>query len=657
MGNVCCQEGVLDLEGEVELSHFTLLRSVGKGAFGKVRIVQHKGTKQLYALKYINKLKCIHMKTVENIISERRLLEQINHNLIVNMRYAFQDDENLFMVLDLMLGGDLRFHLDRLGSMPEEHVKFFAAEISLSLNYLHSLNIIHRDLKPDNILLNEQGHAHLTDFNIAAIVNNSRPLTSVAGSFAYIAPEILLKKGYSSSVDWWSMGVVIYELLFGKRPFRGKTNEALRHAILYDDLQFPENNQISSHAKDFIRSLLSRDITSRIGVGQQGFQRLKMHPWFHTIPWDKLETKEFMPPFTPDSKRANFDPTHELEEILLEDHPLKVKKRSHNKCSRPGASNATSFKSQVVTEPDQNPERQMMEDKFLIYDFTKPFENKRVLLDHNCQQAKKMKTAVETKQELFPNHPFEDSTIIKTISDGPQSIQISKTKDDRCYSSTTSIKGEDEYVLNSNRISSLPQPLPALLLLLRHNTNFQKLDDQQHIQLIDRVYSSFKNYNHKLIKHDYKYTQNDSTLFISGDNCRLEFPLKMNHESLLTDSNALLELKHETNARQHYSYSASVISTTSSNTLNELSRTSIMHNTTTTNINTTTATNTTTTTTNTNTTTTNTTTNNSNTTLTSCPVRISSIPRISEFDPPPLSTNLPPLPPVSSDLLPITTLA
>lgn len=121
-----------------------LLRSVGKGAFGKVRVVQHKGTKKLFALKYINKDKCIQMKAMENIISERKLLERIDHNLIVNLRYAFQDDDNLFMVLDLMLGGDLRFHLDRLGTLPEKYVQFYAAEIALSLNYLHSKSIVHR---------------------------------------------------------------------------------------------------------------------------------------------------------------------------------------------------------------------------------------------------------------------------------------------------------------------------------------------------------------------------------------------------------------------------------------------------------------------------------------------------------------------------------
>ncbi|KNE69859.1 AGC/YANK protein kinase [Allomyces macrogynus ATCC 38327] len=178
------------LQLAVDLNHFELLRSVGKGAFGKVRVVQHKRDKTLYALKYINKEKCIKMRAVENIIQERRLLEEIHFPLIVNLRFAFQDDENLFMVLDLMLGGDLRFHLDRQGCLNETAVQFYVAEIALALNYLHERKIVHRDLKPDNVLLCERGHAHLTDFNIAVHYNDRKPLTAIAGSMAYMAPEV-----------------------------------------------------------------------------------------------------------------------------------------------------------------------------------------------------------------------------------------------------------------------------------------------------------------------------------------------------------------------------------------------------------------------------------------------------------------------------------
>lgn len=132
------------LKLDVDLSHFNLLRAIGKGSFGKVRIVQHKGTKQIYALKYINKNKCIKMHAVQNILSERKLLEHIEHPNIVNLRYAFQDEENMFMVLDVMLGGDLRFHLDRLGCFRENQVRFMVAELALAIHYLHTHHIIHR---------------------------------------------------------------------------------------------------------------------------------------------------------------------------------------------------------------------------------------------------------------------------------------------------------------------------------------------------------------------------------------------------------------------------------------------------------------------------------------------------------------------------------
>ncbi|KAG1147314.1 hypothetical protein G6F37_011668 [Rhizopus arrhizus] len=293
------------------------------------------------------------------------------------MRYAFQDDENLFMILDLMLGGDLRFHLDRLGVMPEEYVRFYAAEIALGLNYLHSLNIIHRDLKPDNILLDERGHAHLTDFNIATTILGSKPLTSVAGSFAYIAPEILLKRGYLTSVDWWSMGVVCYELLFGKRPFRGKSNDALQQSILHDKLAFPSQHKVSAQAIDFIKSLLTRDVNARIGVGKQGFSRLTSHPWFTGLDWEKLSLKEIDPPFIPDNKKANFDPTHELEEILLEDNPLKVRKKNTKRGVGTTYSENTGHGISGIDQTEQNPEQQMMEDKFLTYDYSRPEDNER----------------------------------------------------------------------------------------------------------------------------------------------------------------------------------------------------------------------------------------------------------------------------------------
>ncbi|KAG8998168.1 hypothetical protein FRB94_010422 [Tulasnella sp. JGI-2019a] len=356
MGAVCCRPEPVDFEGEVNLFHFVLLRSVGKGAFGKVRVVQHKQTKDLYALKYINKAKCVKMRAVANIIQERRLLEEIDHPFVVNLRYAFQDDENCFFVLDLMLGGDLRFHLERLGSLSEDAVRFYTAQIASALSFLHDKRIIHRDLKPDNILLDEKGNAHITDLNIAVHYSERRMLTGVAGSMAYMAPEVLTKKGYTYTIDWWSLGVCAYELVFGRRPFRGKTNSDLTHSITRDPLRFPEDAETKCSREGILAlsALLERDPSRRLGCKPrgEGFEELKKNPWFKSIMWETLDDKEAISPFIPDSKKANFDATHELEELLLEDNPLKARKRNQNQ------------------DPNSlSAEQRQMEEQFTPYDF------------------------------------------------------------------------------------------------------------------------------------------------------------------------------------------------------------------------------------------------------------------------------------------------
>lgn len=392
MGGVCCRPQPIDFDGEANLFHFVLLRCVGKGAFGKVRVVQHKQTKNLYALKYINKTKCVKMKAVPNVIQERRLLEEIDHPYIVNLRYAFQDDENCFFVLDLMLGGDLRFHLERLGAMPEETVRFYVAQISSALAYLHDMGIMHRDLKPDNILLDEKGNAHLTDFNIAVHFSDRR-LTGVAGSMAYMAPEILAKRGYTCHIDWWSLGVCAYELIFGKRPFRGRTNSDLTYSISKDPLKWPEDaeKKCSRPGLQVLRGLLERDTSKRVGCkpNGEGFQELMRHPWFKSIDWDTLETKEQTPPFIPDQKKANFDASHELEELLLEDNPLKAKARKAN-------------------QDNLSAEMRQMEEQFTTYDFKKM--QRRSYYPHNQQLVSQ---ATATSSGLASSRPATPATDLR----------------------------------------------------------------------------------------------------------------------------------------------------------------------------------------------------------------------------------------------------
>jgi serine/threonine kinase 32 len=392
MGAVCCRPQPVDFDGDINLFHFVLLRCVGKGAFGKVRVVQHKQTRELYALKYINKVKCVKMKAVANVIQERRLLEEVDHAFIVNLRYAFQDDENCFFVLDLMLGGDLRFHLERLGSLPEDTVRFYVAEIASALGFLHQHRIMHRDLKPDNILLDERGHAHLTDFNIAVHFSERRLLTGVAGSMAYMAPEILAKRGYTYTIDWWSLGVCAYELIFGRRPFRGKTNNELTHSISKDPLKFPEDceSKCTLQGMQALKALLDRDPSKRLACKsrEEGFEELQSHPWFESMDWSTLETKEQIPPFIPDPKKANFDASHELEELLLEDNPLKAKQRK-------------------VNQDTLSAEMKQMEEQFTPYDFKKM--HRRSYYPHN-QQIVSTVTATDSTGALVASRPVTPGT-------------------------------------------------------------------------------------------------------------------------------------------------------------------------------------------------------------------------------------------------------
>ncbi|THV07983.1 kinase-like protein [Dendrothele bispora CBS 962.96] len=358
MGAICCcfSEPV-DFDSEVNLYHFDLHRAVGKGAFGKVRVVEHKRTKKLYALKYINKAQCIKQKAVANVIQERRLLEEIDHNFVVNLRYAFQDDENCFFVLDLMLGGDLRFHLERRGHIPESIVKFWVAELSSGLAYLHKQRIVHRDLKPDNILLDAEGHAHLTDFNVAIHFSERRLHTSVAGSMAYMAPQVLSRKGYSYEIDYWSLGITAYELLFHRRPFDGRDAHRMTQSILKDPLKFPSDSRdkLSNEGVSALKQFMKRDPTKRLGCrpGGRGMEDIRRHPWFSSLDWEKLENKELVPPFVPDMKQANFDVSHELDEFLMVEKPLTHTKRKAN------------------VDPEKlKPELRELEEQFTIYDFS-----------------------------------------------------------------------------------------------------------------------------------------------------------------------------------------------------------------------------------------------------------------------------------------------
>ncbi|ORZ29274.1 kinase-like domain-containing protein [Catenaria anguillulae PL171] len=317
----------IDPLAPVDLRHFHLGRVIGKGAFGKVRVVERRTDKKIYALKYMEKEHIIKQRAYRNIVRERQLLERVFHPFIVNLCYAFQDDQYLFMISDLMLGGDLRFHLTRNDHLSEPVVAFYAAEVASALIYLHSRNVIHRDVKPDNLLLDLAGHVHVTDFNCACILEDGKAIISETGTQGYMAPEVYTDLGYRESVDWWSLGVTLYELLHGERPFAANSIEELAHAVKNDPIQW--RCECSPEMLNFVLSLMDRNVGRRLGCGPRGAHDVKDHMLMvrHGLDWTKVVDKEIKPPFVPDTTGFNFDARYELEELLLEDQPLAPRSR------------------------------------------------------------------------------------------------------------------------------------------------------------------------------------------------------------------------------------------------------------------------------------------------------------------------------------------
>ncbi|KAK0617155.1 kinase-like domain-containing protein [Immersiella caudata] len=322
MGN--SQGKPVEFDGEVNLNHFRLLRVVGRGAFGKVRIVERKDTGLSFALKYIRKDEVVRSESVRNIIRERRMLEHVNHPFICNLRYSFQDIEYMYLVVDLMSGGDLRFHISRK-TFTEEAVRFWIAELGCALRYVHRQGIIHRDVKPDNVLLDADGHVHLTDFNVASDIIPGKVLTSKSGTLAYLAPEVYAGNGYDVRADWWSLGVLFYECIYNKRPFEGNSESSLSTVIQAAKPKFPVTNPPVSYLCLYaIKDALELDPNKRLGSTWESFTK---HEFFAVIDFEALERKEIEPVFIPSSEKTNFDATYDLEELLLEEAPLEARAR------------------------------------------------------------------------------------------------------------------------------------------------------------------------------------------------------------------------------------------------------------------------------------------------------------------------------------------
>ncbi|XP_064206816.1 ribosomal protein S6 kinase alpha-3 isoform X3 [Anguilla rostrata] len=298
---------------KAEQEQFDIRKVLGQGSFGKVFLVKKKtgpDAGQLYAMKVLKKA-TLKVRDRVRTKMERDILVEVNHPFIVKLHYAFQTEGKLYLILDFLRGGDLFTRLSKEVMFTEEDVKFYLAELALALDHLHSLGIIYRDLKPENILLDEQGHIKLTDFGLSKeAIDHENKAYSFCGTVEYMAPEVVNRRGHTHSADWWSYGVLMFEMLTGTLPFQGKDRKETMTMILKAKLGMPQF--LSGEAQSLLRNLFKRNPGNRLGAGPDGVEEIKRHPFYSTIDWNKLYRRELSPPFKPASGRPDdtfyFDP-------------------------------------------------------------------------------------------------------------------------------------------------------------------------------------------------------------------------------------------------------------------------------------------------------------------------------------------------------------
>lgn len=297
----------------ITMDDFDIISVIGRGLYGKVSLCRKKDTKEIYAIKAVRKKRLVMSDKVHTIFTERNVLVNSRHPFIVNLCFAFQTDSKVYLGLEYAPGGELFFQLQQRAALPLEEVKFYIAEVALALNYLHNKGIIYRDLKPENVLLDNDGHVKLTDFGLSKILEAGNTATTFCGTCEYLAPEIIAKMPYSFAVDWWALGILTFELLYGRTPFTGENNAKLFHEIRFSRPSWPRT--ASMETIDFIAMLIEKDPAKRAT-----FEQIKSHPWYDGWNFEDILMKRVRPKHVPvqgsTQEPINFDVTFTMEDPM-----------------------------------------------------------------------------------------------------------------------------------------------------------------------------------------------------------------------------------------------------------------------------------------------------------------------------------------------------
>ena len=322
---------------DVKLEDFKVLKVIGRGSFGKVCLVEYIPTHETYAMKSLKKDLLIEQEQIENTLLEKEILQTIDYPLLCGLIFCFQTEERIYFVMPFLSGGELFQHLRKFRTFDEEKVRFYGAQIALALEYLHSKGIVYRDLKPENILMDEDGYLKLADFGMAKKLKDDEKAMSFCGTPEYLAPEIITMEGHDKNADWWSFGILLFEMLCGLPPFYVENLDKMYDMIKNNPVKFPKRITLSDDAKDVIKKLLEKNPKKRLGA-QNGIEEIKKHPFFASLDFDDIVQKKLKAPFIPelanDTDVQYFDEEFTNEEVGMSYIPKKnmeVIKKNQNK--------------------------------------------------------------------------------------------------------------------------------------------------------------------------------------------------------------------------------------------------------------------------------------------------------------------------------------
>ena len=507
-------------ESSLSKSSFKFMYVIGKGGFGKVWKIEYKKTKEIYALKEMSKLKVLDKKSEKSINSEREFLSFLHHPFLVNMHYAFQDYDNLYLVMDLLSGGDLRYHISRYRRFSEEQTRFFIACMVYTLEYIHSNNVIHRDIKPENLVLDDKGYLRITDFGIAKenLPDNS---SETSGTPGYMSPEVMRGKNHSFPVDFFAVGVIGYEFMIGKRPYYGKNRNEIKEQMLSTQACINKDNirdGWSPESADFINKLLLRKVENRLG-SKNGAKEMKEHPWLKYYPWKELENKTLPAPFIPE-KKDNFDKRYcESIDKISEETKLRyeeiIEGNLFKKCfkdfknfyynkdeikQKKNENNNSKIGNEISDKNEKNDNNNIL----LINNIDLNIQNKKTNNNSNTNNSKgnNLNDKIQNRKEKVNNRPLSNSKKRQLSHSNSTLGIISSQKNNNNIQSPLLEKNSSEKpkIINENN------PNFVKVNYNNHNLNHQNNKNKSSVNILFNYINNKKNINNNFakIKHPNK---------------------------------------------------------------------------------------------------------------------------------------------------------